>query len=467
MTNIRNLRLADELEAVAGNHRPTKTAADADDDLARQFIDAYPLRRYVASWGSWYRWDAMTWVQDATLAGFADVRAFLREIAKKTPKRRRDLLSAKTVAAVERLARSDPRAAATADLWDRDNWTLNTPAGLCDLQTGELRPHDPDAYCTKITAAGPLGLAPRWYKFLQEVTGDNVDLIDFLQRVAGYAATGITQEHAMFFFHGLGGNGKGVFLNTLVKLLQDYATVAPMEIFTESPTDRHPTELAMLRVVRLVVSQETEEGRRWAESRIKAITGGDPIAARFMRQDFFTFIPRFKLLIAGNHKPKLRNVDEAMRRRLILIPFTQTIPADLRDPGLSESLQTEAPGIMAWIVQGAVEYARVGLAPPKVVSDATADYFGAEDIFSQWLEDHTEFGPQHWEPSERLFGSWKAYAEAANNRPGDKRTFANRLEGAGFAPGNSRPKGGRHWLGLRLVSAAEAEPTRTDGWWDK
>ena len=141
----------------------------------------------------------------------------------------------------------------------------------------------------KITAVAPGGDCPRWLQFLDEITGGNVELQQFLQRVAGYSLTGSTKEHALFFAYGTGGNGKGVFLNTLSAILADYAAVAPMETFIASNAERHPTDLAGLRGARLVTSQETEEGRRWAESKIKALTGGDPITARFMRQDFFTY----------------------------------------------------------------------------------------------------------------------------------------------------------------------------------
>jgi putative DNA primase/helicase len=440
-------------------------ALDADDDLARRYVGAHPLRRFVALWSKWLGFDGARLAEDQTYAVFAEIRSMLREVASESPeKRRRDLLSAKTVAAVERLARSDDRAAATSDQWDADDLLLNTPLGLVDLRTGTIGEHRASAYATKITAAGPRGDCPRWRRFLCEVTDDDEALAGFLQRVAGYAAPGLTREHALFFLYGRGANGKGTFLNTLVRLLKDYATVAPMDVFTESNGERHPTELAMLRMIRLVVAQETEEGRRWAESRIKGMTGGDPITARFMRQDFFTFEPKFKLLIAGNHKPKLINVDEAMRRRLHLIPFTVTIPKTQRDTNLATVLEAEAEGIMAWIVAGAVEYGRVGLAPPKTVLEATAAYFGAEDIFNQWLEDRCERGLKHWEQSARLFNDWKAYADASNTRAGDQRTFANRLEAAGFEAGNSRAKGGRHWLGLRLV------PSESEGreeWWDR
>src|SRR5262249_4819136 len=143
---------------------------------------------------------------------------------------------------------------------------------------------------------------PRWIAFLDRVMAGDRELIGYLQRVSGYCLTGITSEHALFFLSGTGSNGKGVFLNTLRAIWHDYAAVAPMEVFVETHADHHPTELAYLRGARLVVSQETERDRRWAESKIKALTGGDPIAARFMRQDFFEFVSQFKLMIAGNHK---------------------------------------------------------------------------------------------------------------------------------------------------------------------
>ena len=207
----------------------------------------------------------------------------------------------------------------------------------------------------------------------------------FLARVAGYGLSGSTREHALFFLYGTGANGKGTFLNTLTAILGDYARVAGMETFTESHSDRHPTELAMLRGARIVTAQETEEGRRWAESRIKALTGGDPITARFMRQDFFTYTPQFKLLIAGNHKPGLRNIDEAIRRRFHLLPFTIRIPPECRDAKLFERLKAEWPAILAWAIRGCLAWQADGLRPPAAVIDATAEYFDDEDGFGRWL----------------------------------------------------------------------------------
>jgi putative DNA primase/helicase len=423
-----------------------------EDALALAFCEAHPLLRYVARWNRWMMWDACRWLEDDTLSVYDRVRHHVRRIVgDRDDKDATAVTKAQTIAAIERLAKADRRYAATVDQWDADPWMLNTPGGIVDLRDGTLGTNDPQAYLTKSASAGPAGGCPTWLAFLKDVTAGDEDYIRFLQRVVGYAATGSIAEHAMFFLYGPGGNGKGTFLNTLKRVLGDYATVASMEVFTESNTDRHPTELAMLRGARLVLAQETEEGRAWAEARIKALTGGDPVTARFMRQDFFTFEPTFKLIVAGNHKPKLRNVDDAIKRRFHLLPFMQKFSGERVDKHLADRLMDEAGGIIRWIVEGALAYQNEGLSPPKVVQDATAEYFAAQNLFDQWLQDCCETGPNHWEPSSRLFQSWRRYAEAAHERVGDQKTLGERLEAAGFLPGNTRPKGGRHWNGLRLI----------------
>jgi len=264
---------------------------------------------------------------------------------------------------------------------------LNTPDGPVGLQDGLGRDPDPFLYLSKSTLVAPRGKAPRWQKFLEEITDGDIDYQPFLQRMIGYCASGSTHEHVLFFLYGSGANGKGIFLNTIAAIMGDYAKTAPMDTFTNSSNDRHPTDMAMLQGARMVFAQETESGRAWAESRVKSLTGSDPVTARFMRQDFFTYTPKFKLLISGNHLPKLKNVDEAMRRRLHLLPFTQVFKGKDRDPHLAEKLKTEYAGILQWIVNGAVAYQRDGLSPPLVVREASDAYFESEDLFKRWLNE--------------------------------------------------------------------------------
>src|SRR4051812_40017420 len=177
-----------------------------------------------------------------------------------------------------------------------------------------------------------------------------------MQRVVGYSLTGITREHAMFFAYGTGGNGKSVMLDTVAGIMGDYHTTAPIDTFTVSMGDRHPTEVADLVGARLVTAIETEQGRAWAEARIKMLTGGDRVKARFMRQDFFEFRPQFKLMVAGNHQPVLRVVDEAIKRRFNLLPFEVTMPTAERDPDLTEKLKAEWPAILRWSLDGCLAW---------------------------------------------------------------------------------------------------------------
>ena len=464
---LRDLNQLDETAAKldALTDKQSQESELTEDALALSFCKSEPLLRYVARWAQWLTFDGAQWREDDTLSVFDRVRKHVRGVIDgMRSKNSLQLTKAQAVAAIERLARADRRYAATVDQWDADDWLLNTPGGVVDLRTRELQPHDPSRYMTKKTSVAPGGDCPIWQGFLNDITAGDIEYIKFLQRVCGYAATSSTREHAIFFAHGGGSNGKGTFFNTVQRVMGDYATVAPMEVFTESKHDRHPTELAMLRGARLVLAQETEEGRAWAESKIKALTGGDPITARYMRQDFFTFTPTFKLLIAGNHKPTLRNVDEAMRRRLYLLPFAVTFSKAQRDTDLADKLIAEAGGILQWVIDGCLAYLRDGLNPPAVVVAATAEYFKSEDIFEQWLADACEVGVNHWETPARLFSAWKRYAEAAGERAGTQKLLAERLLAAGFKNGNTRAKGGRHWDGLRVLDTGHDDQ---NGWRDR
>jgi putative DNA primase/helicase len=209
----------------------------------------------------------------------------------------------------------------------------------------------------------------------------------------------------------------------------------------------------MLCGARLVTAAETEEGRLWAETRIKQITGGDPITARFMRCDFFTYRPTFKLMIIGNYEPALSRVDDAARRRFNVVPFIRK-PAVV-DKHLLEKLRPEWPGILRWMIDGCLAWQREGLAPPETVLAATASYFDNQDLFNQWLEEKCDSEPGNESKtatSAELFTSWSKYAKAAGDLAGSRKSFARLLDRRGFEP--YRQAGGiRAWKGLRLRPA--------------
>jgi putative DNA primase/helicase len=259
---------------------------------------------------------------------------------------------------------------------------------------------------------------------MDNVACKDAELRDFLQRWFGYCLTGDVGEHSLLFCYGVGGNGKGVTLNTIATIMGDYAKIAAMDTFTASKGDKHPTDLAGLRGARMVLASETEEGRAWDEQRVKSITGGDPISARFMRQDYFTFRPEFKPIIYGNHKPSLRNVDDAMRRRLKLAPFAWKPPKVVVN--FDQQLIPEYPAILRWMIDGCREWLKQGLAPPKSVQAATDTYFADQDVLGRWVDDCCDIGREHAERGGKLFDSWKAFCHANGEEPGSTKPLQGR-----------------------------------------
>lgn len=399
---------------------------------------------HVPAWAQWLRWDGARWARDTTLDVFDLARTICREHAVQAPDAIR-IASAQKVAAVERLARSDRRHAREATVFDADPWLLNTPNGVVDLRTGRVREHRRADLFTKVTGTVPSGDCPRWSRFLNEVSQGDLELVRYVQRWAGYILTGETSEHSFLFVYGPGGNGKGVLLNTLAAVLGDYATTAPMETFMATQQDRHPTDLAGLRGARLVLAQETEAGRALAESRIKALTGGDRISARFMRGDFFEFVPTFKLVMVGNHRPVIRNPDDAMRRRLHLLPLTFRPTRPNND--LPAVLRAELPGILAWAIEGCLAWQPDGLGLPDVVREATADYFSEQDLLIQWLAECCERSPDATTASAAAFRSWEAWARARGEVGGTNKAFSAALE---RHHGKRKAHGATVFIGLRL-----------------
>jgi putative DNA primase/helicase len=448
-------------KADGGNAGPQSDKLVTEDQAALEFARRYRGRlRYCHDAGAWFEWDGFIWCQNRTGISFQWGRELARDLAAREPDRVRYVTSKTSFAAgVERFARSDPAFAVTSDNWDRDPMLLGTPKGTVDLRTGQLRRSGPEDGITKATLVAPSKSAhcPRWLAFLGEATGGDAGLIRFLQQWCGYCLTGSISEHALVFLHGGGGEGKSTFLNTVSKILGGYAVTAAMDTFVLSRSDRHPTELAMLRGARLVTASETEENRQWAEARIKSLTGGDPITAHFMRQDNFTFDPQLKLTIVGNHRPLLHNVDDAMRRRFNIVPFTRK-PAN-PDPDLPTKLLAEASAILRWMIEGCLDWQANRLVRPSIVAAETADYFSEQDTFAQWLDEECDCEPGNEWKSEcvaDLWKSWEGYAKTANEPTGSRKSFSANLVKRGF----KRDKGGkgvRLFRGIRLQRVAGGE----------
>lgn len=433
--------------------------AVTQDSIAALFAETRKGQlRYCHTAGAWFRWSGTHWRQDGARLAFNFVRDLARAATEKSPaNEQKASRSAQFAAGVERFAQADPIFAVTGEIWDNDPWLLGTPDGTVDLRTGQLRPADPADGITRITAVGPAETdgCPTWLAFLYDVTGGDGGMIRFLQQWFGYNLTGDIREQSLVFAHGDGGNGKGTLLNTIAKILGGYAVNAAMDTFTASKYAKHSTDLAMLKPARMVTASETEEGHAWAESRIKNITGGDPITARFMRQNNFTYMPQFKLTIIGNHKPVLRNIDHAMRRRFNIVPFIRK--PEKVDRELAEKLKLEWPAILRWMIDGCLDWQRHGLLRPQSVLDDTDAYFSEQDVFGQWISERCELSDFAQQSSSALYANWRDYAIGAGEDPGTQKAFSTRMEQRHFL--KTRTKRGAVFVGIAI-----AQKVTGDGW---
>jgi putative DNA primase/helicase len=441
--------------AVAPRAAPAAAGTLTEDAAALAFAARHKGRLlHCHDHDSWFIWSGTHWKIERTDLAFDWARDLVRELAGESASSAKNSAGKTSFASgVERSCRSDRAFAVTSEVFDADPFLLGTPGGTVDLRTGKLRPADPDDRISKVTASAPALTAdcPRWHAFLVEATGGDRELIRFLQQWCGYGLTGDTREHALIFVYGPGGNGKSVFLNSVSGIMGDYAATAAMDTFTATFGDRHPTDLAMLRGARIVTASETEEGRAWAESRIKQITGGDPISARFMRQDFFTYLPTFKLTVVGNHKPVLHNVDDAARRRFNIVPFIRKPPVP--DKELEAKLRGEWPAILRWMIDGCLDWQRNGLQRAASVTAATDQYFSDQDLFGQWLDEECDAEPGNdwkWEATAKLFAAWSAYAQRAGEKPGSKKAFSENMQRRNFHACRKERGTLRAFSGIRL-----------------
>jgi P4 family phage/plasmid primase-like protien len=369
-----------------------------EDGTALALVELYGDEiRYCPQRGRWLLWDGARWAWD----GAEGVREMVRSIARALPEgdgwssHKRRALSASGVNGITRLAQSDTRVVVDLEDLDSRPLELNTPGGIVDLTTGILRPSDPTSLHTRLTACTPDPDAnvTEWTTFLGQTFESAPELVGYMQRLLGYSATGVVRDHVLPFAVGGGGNGKGVTLETATKVLGDYATTAPSAFLMAKAFGAHETEIARLSGARMVLCSEVDSEARFDEPRVKQLTGGDTLTARFMRQDHFTFTPTHKLWLMGNFRPMVKAGGHSFWRRLRLLPFLHTVTDGERVDDLQGYYSTtHGPAVLAWIIAGAVDYLSGGLRDPEVVKVATADYAADQDTVKRFLEECCHIG---------------------------------------------------------------------------
>jgi putative DNA primase/helicase len=416
-----------------------------EDDVAEDFALKYrDTLRFDHRRGKWYVRNDVCWSVNETGLAFDHARHLCRKHRGSQTK----MASKKAADGVEHMARMDHRLAVTSEIWDPDPLLLGTPGGTLDLTLGTLREPKAEDFITKLVAVTPAPKGtpcPVFGKFLEEATAGDKNVQRFLQQWAGYCLTGLISEQALLFIYGPGGNGKSVFLNILSDIMGGYAKNAAIGTFAATNHQRHLTELAMLCGSRLVTASETETGQKWSEVRINQLTGGDPVTANYMRQDHFTYQPQFKIMIVGNHKPQLPNVNEAARRRFNIVPFLHK-PKE-PDKALPEKLRSEYPAILQWAIEGCMDWMQNGLVKPDIVTKATSDYFDEQDLLGRWIDEECECGLGKQDSANNLYASWESFAKANGEEPGTATNFGTRLPERGFL---KKKSGKTLYIGIKV-----------------
>ena len=334
---------------------------------------------------------------------------------------------------------------------------LNTPVGTVDLTTGKIKAHERKDKITRITKASCENLdvtCPRWTLFLREILSGDSETIDFMQRAIGYALTGEIRENVLFIMHGDGANGKTTLVETVMHVLGDYAKSAAPDLLLQRRNESHPTGVADLMGARFVSSVEVDDGRRLNESLVKRLTGRDTIKARFMRQDFFDFIPSHKLFVAVNHRPEIQGTDKGIWRRIRLVPFEVEIPEEQQDPKLLEKLIEEAAGILAWAVRGCLTWQQSGLGLPSAVKEASQVYQAESDVVGRFIDECCEIDKSYKITKRELYDFYKEWCE----KNGERHQTSKKIGGLIKKRRQFSEKRGRvddkivrFWVGLKLA----------------
>jgi putative DNA primase/helicase len=453
--------------AAAGEPEPSEAATTIAEELKstkaaairiEKFTDLGNARRFVAryrhtilyceGWSRWLVWDRMRWAEDERLEVLARAGDLIRSLYPlagtiEDEDRRKAFLkhlikseSHRSLSALLSLSRADRRFARHPDDFDSDPWLFTVTNGTINLKTGELLSHDAKHLITKLAPVtyDPSAQCPQWLTFLNMIMLERKSLIDFLKRALGSSLTGITSDKAMFILYGPGGdNGKSTLIEVMEMLLGNYARRTPIATFLMQRPGNIPNDIARLRGARFVWAAENDRDVRLAESVIKEMTGGDRMVARFMRGEFFEFVPAFKPWLATNHKPAVRG-DATLWRRLKLVPFDYTIPKEhqKRRHEVMAMFQAELPGILNWAIEGCLEWQRNGLGEPEEVISATKEYQAEQDTFAMFLDEKCIRTPKAEVLSLPMYREYKIWAEEHGETAPSHKIFAALMSERGF-----------------------------------
>ncbi|MFE1928689.1 phage/plasmid primase, P4 family [Streptomyces asoensis] len=439
--------------------------------MAERFISEHGEQlRHVHGIG-WHEWDGSRWLADEKRADISyavdTVKNALRELEDLTGDERDDLYkdvrkseSASGLEGMVKIASARaPLSVASKEL-DADPYLFNTPTGTVNLLTGDIAECSRDDLITKVAGSGlddddqgeSDGGAAEWEAFLERILPDE-EVRAFVQRFFGYAMLGKVTEHVMPIFTGTGANGKGTLRDAVMSAFGDYAIEVDPAILMESKHERHGAFKMRLRGARMVFCSETEKGKRFAESTMKRLTGGDPIEANLMHKNPITFDPSHALVMLTNHLPAVSGDDPAVWRRILVVPFDVVIPEAERDGGLPDRLKKAAPAVLAWAYEGWLAYQEQGLNPPEVVRIRTQEYQAASDVLGRFLEERTLATPHGAVRARELFTAWTAWCHASGEQSGTEKAFAESLANRGYA--KKRGSAGQVYKGLMLTDSSD------------
>lgn len=444
-----------------------------EDGVARALVTrCADVLRYCPQRGLWLIWNGSRWAWDECELHREHAKRLARQLpANDDWKRFRSrALSAAGIAGVIALARTDPQITIHLDELDAHPWELNTPGGTIDMRTGQLAPAERDALHSRTTLVTPDydNPAPVWEQFLADTFGGEDTMIEFVQRLLGVSAVGQVVEQHLPFAFGPGANGKSTLMNVVMKILgrgrDGYSIALDAEALMVRRHSEHPAELAQLAGARMVVSSEIEDGQRFAEARVKQLTGGDAISARFMRGNPFTFTPTHTLWLVGNHQPGTTAGGPAFWRRIKLLPFNHTVPEERRDPRLEDKLMAEAPQILAWIARGAAAYHDHGLGTPEAVVTATDAYRDDQDSVGKFFTEACMKNSQARVKASELRAAYERFCRDSGDAPVSAKRFGEQLRDVHNIT-LVKSNGVRMYAGV-MPYADEEEPDRDD-WRDR